>query len=283
MSNHTITGRGLFTGTESSVTFVGPRQGLWIRSEEHDAGCACVLGAVDPSPRLIGVPAGFPVRNTTLRTGNTYIATVEHLLGACAGLNIWNAQINLRGPEIPIDDGSAMCFVNLLQRMLGAGELRTGYAEPIMLRSPVRVAAPNNPDINIIAEPGTCIEYTYNLRYPASSGLAHQTATWKGDHADFAHRVSRARTFSFAHEAQAARAAGLFERFTPKDLPVVENNGELIDNTWRIPEEAATHKLLDLIGDLALLGAPLIAKITATGSGHALTHAFSREVRNSLR
>jgi UDP-3-O-[3-hydroxymyristoyl] N-acetylglucosamine deacetylase len=278
-----VQGRGLFTGEDASVTFVPWPDGLWLTLAEHNIGCACLVGAVHPTPQLANVPPGFPVRNTTLRIGEYHAATVEHVLSACAGLNIWNARLLLTGTELPIRDGSALDFVTLLQQLIAAGTLTTGNITPLRLREPIRTASPDNPDIHIIAEPSDELCYTYNLRYPSSSGLPHQSATWDGTAEHYITTVARARTFSFKSEVTMARAAGLFQSFTPKDLPVINADGTLIDNAWRSPNEAAAHKLLDLIGDLALLGAPLIAKVTATGTGHALTHAFSRAVRASLR
>jgi len=222
-----------------------------------------------------GLPRGVPVRNTTLASsdGVHVVATVEHVLSALAGAGIWDAVIEIDGPETPILDGSAADFA----RALGAaGWCGTADATPLRLAGPIEVRDASGATITATPrERGG--SFTYHLNYGPASPLRPQTASWRqGDVAEYLARVAPARTFSLEAEAAAARAAGLFAHLTPRDMLVIGPDGLPVDNAFRFPDEPARHKLLDLIGDLALLGRPLAADVIATRSGHTLAHAFCR-------
>jgi|ERR1051325_799815 UDP-3-O-acyl-N-acetylglucosamine deacetylase len=284
--NH-ISGVGLFSGRPASFA-IGPgdRSGT-IKFEGY--------GHVNPfSPASVrrvtydtswsGLPSAVPIRNTTLNASGWRepppeppihaIATVEHLLAALAGLGVFEAYIHIesdKSAEVPILDGSAKPWVDALLPVLADGPA----LDPITLTHPIEV---QGGDASISATPAASISYTYNLDYGPASPLKPHSATWRGDPTDFIQNISPARTFSLRSEAQAAQKAGLFKHLTPKDMLVIGDNGQPIDNAWRMEGEPARHKLLDLIGDLALLGRPLLANVVATRSGHRLTHEFCRQI-----
>lgn len=267
-------GPGLFTGIDGRVE-VGPA-GRRLTIRRGITSAAVDVSLVDPTPTLPGVPAGFPVRNTTLRLADgVSVATVEHVLSAAAGLGQWGATLHVDGPEVPIDDGSASAFTTMLA---GAGQ---GEVEPIVPRDEVTVTE-GSATIVIRPRRERGLRFTYRLDYGPGSPLTPQEATWEGDAAAYAAEVAPARTFSLAHEVAMATRAGLFKRFTPRELLVIGDDGQPIENAWRFANEAARHKLLDLIGDLALLGRPLQAEVVATRSGHALAHRACREVLAGL-
>ena len=268
-------GPGLFTGIDGRIE-VGPGgQCLTIRRGITVAPVH--VGLVNHAPTLPGVPAGFPVRNTTLQLAEgVSVATVEHVLSAAAGLGQWGATLHLDGPEVPIDDGSARVFATMLA---GAG---SGDVEPLVPREALTVTqGAASIVIRPRREPG--LRFTYRLDYGPQSPLKPQEATWEGDASEYASEIAPARTFSLAHEVAFAQSAGLFSRFTARDLLVIGDDGRPIENEWRFENEASRHKLLDLIGDLALLGRPLQAEVTATRSGHALAHRACREVLAGAR
>ena len=267
-------GPGLFTGIDGRIEVGPPGQRLALRRGITVASVDVSL--VNSAPTLPGVPAGFPVRNTTLQLSpQVSIATVEHVLSAAAGLGQWGATRHLDGPEVPIDDGSARVFATMLA---GAG---SGDVEPLVPREEMTVTeGAASIVIRPRREPG--LRFTYRLDYGPQSPLKPQEATWEGDAAEYVAEVAPARTFSLAHEVAFAQRAGLFTRFSARDLLVIGDDGHPIDNAWRFGNEASRHKLLDLIGDLALLGRPLQAEVTATRSGHALAHRACREVLAGL-
>ncbi len=302
-------GPGLFSGKPGDVRiFPMLSGGIIIESREpalpHQLFGVCLasshatLANLTTDTTWSGLPSAVPIRNTTLALrdrpsttpGTTHVAaTVEHLLAALAGLNIWNAWIALSGPEIPILDGSALPFVEALRHSLAPlpeSHLTAPRSpipqSPLILTTTISV---EHKGANITASPpptGSPLSYTYELDYGTDSPLPTQRATWTGEATDFAESIAPARTFSLEHEARAAQQAGLFRHLTPSDMLVIGSDGNPINNQWRMEDEPAKHKLLDLIGDLALLGRPLHATVKANRSGHALTHELVRRIVASV-
>jgi len=312
-ASNQIHGVGLFSGRGARVRLLAPpvgRQGIFI--ERPDVGVLPVL----ISPVLVlqesmenaqksahihaqwmhtldGRPILMKPRNTTLvlplansgsHAGVAVAATIEHVLSALAGLSIWNATIVLEGDEVPIADGSALPFVELA-RASGLGDetsvLGLAKADPLVLTREIKVSDASG--ATIIARPlsrgfTSRLSYTYCLDYGSTSPVAAANATWLGEATEFVKAIAPARTFSLVHEAHAARAAGLFTHLSPADMLVIGDDGVPIDNAWRVGNELAAHKLLDLIGDLALIGKPLCAEVIATRSGHALAHELCRRI-----
>ena len=289
-----VSGTGLFSGRSSSVRFAPARPGAGWTVVREDAGGGVRIGAlvthVTADTSWSGLPAGVPIRNTTLLGADAAgrpvaAATVEHVLSALAGLGVWDAAIHLEGVECPILDGSALGFVDALRGALE--DLGTDPSPvPILLTRTIEVRDEKT-GATITGEPlgvGESPSYTYDLDYGPESPLCPHRASWDLSAGMYAREVAPARTFSLHHEVAFARRVGLFAHASAGDLLVVGTDGLPIDNQWRFPDERsistepARHKLLDLIGDLALLGRPLRARVTASKSGHALTHQFCRAV-----
>ncbi|MCX5690500.1 MAG: UDP-3-O-acyl-N-acetylglucosamine deacetylase [Planctomycetota bacterium] len=270
MTMRALQGVGLFTGVDARVE-CSAGEGLTLcrgGAVEHVS-----VGLVQATPVLENVPPGFPVRNTTIgMSDGRPLATVEQVLSCAAGLGVWGVRLTVEGPEIPIDDGSAAAFVRLME-----GFARV-ESEPIVPREVIEVDDGRGASIIVKPRRERGCSFTYVLDYGAGSPIAPQRATWEGDPREYATEIAPARTFSLLHEVQMAQKFGLFKRFTPRDLLVVGPDGAPIENAWRFANEPARHKLLDLIGDLALLGVPLQADVVATRSGHAMTHEVCRRV-----
>lgn len=267
-----VAGLGLFSGKASVVT-IQPRAAGGLTLHRAGAVVPALVASVSADTGWTGLPGGVPVRNTTLGAGASVFATVEHLMSALAGLGVWSAAVRIEGgPETPILDGSALPWVEALRSALAPAPA----TEPLVMRERIEVV---QGDASIVATPrARGLSYTYALDYGTGSPIPAQRATWDGSSAAYAAEIAPARTFSLRREAEAARALGLFEHLTPREMIVVGDDGEPIENAWRTASEPAAHKLLDLIGDLALLGRPLQAEVVATRSGHALTHEFCRRV-----
>jgi UDP-3-O-acyl-N-acetylglucosamine deacetylase len=221
------------------------------------------------------VPAGRPAGGSGAEAV-AIVYTTEHLLAALAGLGITDALVELDGPELPIGDGSAKSFVEAIA-LAGAHDLDV-TVEPLTVREPLHVQSPDG-TASIIIEPLAPEEpptYRYELDYGPAASLRPQSAEWRGSPEAFLHDVAPARTFSLRAEAAQMQALGLFRSFTPRDLLVIDDAGLPIENAWRYDDEPARHKLLDLIGDLALVGRPIHARITARRAGHVLNHAMAR-------
>lgn len=270
-----LQGPALFTGLDASMSVLPAPAGTGIVLRTGEDEAPATIAQLSDKP-VHPAFAGRRPRCTTLAVGTHTVAMTEHALGALAGLGITDAIIETRARELPIDDGSAG---TLTAEILDAGvTILNDTIEPIRLREPIEF---RDKDAVITAEPFDGIDYAYHLDYGQGSPIPAGTARWTGDADDFARSIAPARTFSTSEEAEQARAAGLFTRFTPADLLVIGPGGP-VDNMWRFADEPARHKLLDLIGDLALLARPLHARVRAHKSGHADTHALCRLILRSL-
>lgn len=208
-------------------------------------------------------------RCTSLCTQGVNIATVEHVLSALAGLGITDALIEINSDqpqcEIPIMDGSAIDFVNAIQAV-GVQQL-DATIDQITIAQTIYI---EEGDSSITIEPADSPNYSYTLAYEHQA-ITNATVVWNGDASDYTNRIAPARTFCLEHEATAMQSAGMFTHLSTKDMLVLGDTGP-IDNTLRHKHECALHKLLDLIGDLSLVGRPLCAKVIANKSGHAMAH-----------
>ncbi|MEL6797393.1 MAG: UDP-3-O-acyl-N-acetylglucosamine deacetylase [Planctomycetota bacterium] len=268
-------GRGLFTEAESVLTIRPGDDGIAFR-----VGGVRIPATVEhlSSEPVVQAFAQMPARHTVLAKDGVRVITTEHVLAALAGMGVTDAELGLEGgEEVPIDDGSAAAFVRAIQSV-GLTEL--GDAEPLVITEVITVE--DGSGGMIVAEPcdgpAAVPDYSYLLEYGESAPLDKQTASWSGDAGAFASEVAPARTFSFAAEVEQMRALGLFTRFTPADLLVLDGEGEPIENELRFDDEPARHKLLDLIGDLALVGRPIVGRVAAYRSGHALNHKMARRL-----
>lgn len=216
-----------------------------------------------------------PPRCTTLARGDRCIHTVEHILSALLGLGITDAIIEIDSPELPIGDGSAAMFADAI-RSAGIRNLRHP-AHSIRLTETLTIR--DTSGATITAHPSDTLSMEYHLDYPGTI-IATQSACWDGSPDSYERDLAPARTFSLQHEAEAMHALGLFRSFTPRDLLVIGSDGP-IDNQFRFPDEPARHKLLDLIGDLTLVGQPFVARVVADRSGHALNHRMAALIAES--
>ncbi len=273
----TVRGVGLFSGVACSCTFLPAEPGSGIRFRRADLAGSPVIPATIASvcsdPSALGLPLPRPVRCTILAAGSAFVLTVEHAMSALTGLGIANAMVEVSGPEVPGLDGSAAPFVEAL---LGAGltDLPGRGPDPLVIRREI-VAGDETSGVVVArprSEPGC--RYRYGLDYGPGAPLAPQHASW-GTGQDYAHEVAPARTFALAQEAAAMKAAGLFRHLSARDMLVIGPKGP-IENAYRFPDEPARHKLLDLIGDLALVGRPIQGEIVARRSGHHVNHALVR-------
>jgi len=213
---------------------------------------------------------------TTLKLGDVSIGTVEHALAAAAGLGLDNCLIEIEGPEVPIVDGSALPFVRLFH---AAGfERQDARVQPLTLDRSVEVV---REDRRVYYEPdGPNLTITYEIDFPHPVvGRQEMTFTLRPD--DFAARVSPARTFGFSKEVEAMRARGLARGGTLHNAVVLDDTG-ILSGPLRFRDEFVRHKVLDLIGDLALLGRPLHGHIHARKAGHALHIEFARALHAAL-
>lgn len=277
-----IHGTGLFTGAPATLTILPTPVGSGITFRRDDNPHAGSIPAVIQSVALPGAGplAKLPSRNTVLLSPPAcFVATIEHVMSALVGMGIADATVAIRGPEVPILDGSA---AEIVRDLLAGSTPAQAASTPITLAAPVSVSDGKGGTITATprATPGTRFEYL--LDYGPAFPTLTQSASWDSAPADatdvYAREIAPARTFCLLPEAQALRAAGLFAHVGPSEMLVIGPDGSPIENAFRFANEPARHKLLDLIGDVGLLGRPLQADIVSTRGGHALTHELCRAV-----
>ncbi|WP_028310581.1 UDP-3-O-acyl-N-acetylglucosamine deacetylase [Derxia gummosa] len=209
---------------------------------------------------------------TTLDRDGVKIATVEHLMSALAGLGIDNAVIDVSAPEIPIMDGSASTFVFLLQQ---AGiEEQPAAKRFVRVKKTVEV---REGDKWARLEPfhGFRMNFSIAFNHPAIDATG-QFAEIDFDTTSYVKEIARARTFGFMQEVEALRAAGLGQGGTMDNVIVMDEYRVLNQDGLRYDDEFVKHKLLDAIGDLYVLGKPLLAAYSANKSGHAINNQLLR-------
>jgi UDP-3-O-[3-hydroxymyristoyl] N-acetylglucosamine deacetylase len=212
--------------------------------------------------------------STTLEANGAKVATVEHLMSAFAGLGIDNAYVDVSAAEVPIMDGSAGPFVFLLQ---SAGVQEQPVAKKyIRVKKPVRV---ESGDKWALIEPfeGYRIQFTISFDHPVI-GATSPTVTVDFAHTSYAKEVARARTFGMTSEVELMRSQGLGMGGSLDNAIVIDDFRVLNQDGLRYEDEFVKHKILDAVGDLYLLGHPLIGAVTAFKSGHALNNQLMRKL-----
>jgi len=209
--------------------------------------------------------------NTSLGRGGVRIGTVEHLLAALAGCGIDAARIEVEGPEVPIGDGSSAPFVQLIQRA-GIHELRAPRRF-LQVRKPV-VVTDGDKVAKLLPARRLRISYTVDFQHPL---ISDQKFAIELDGRSFQKEIARARTFGFKRDVEKLHRAGLARGGSLENAVVVDDFHILNAEGLRFPDEFVRHKILDGLGDLALLGMPVIGHFVAVKSGHALNHQLVRK------
>jgi UDP-3-O-[3-hydroxymyristoyl] N-acetylglucosamine deacetylase/3-hydroxyacyl-[acyl-carrier-protein] dehydratase len=290
-----LSGVGLHTGQHVTLRFLPAPPNHGIKFQRIDL------------PEKPVIPADIDLvvsveRGTTLDKNGVKVATVEHLMAACLGLQIDNLLIELDGMEIPIIDGSAQPFVDVLEKA-GIQEQQE-MREVFELRHPISFIDKEN-RVEMLAMPSD--------RYRVTAMIDYQSPVLGQQHASLSHlnefksQFAGSRTFCFLHELEALLEAGLIKGgdldnaivvvdkpvdenevarlakiFQKPDITVVEE-GILNNVKLRHPNEPARHKLLDIMGDLALIGIPFNAQIIATRPGHKSNIEFGKKIKAHIK
>jgi UDP-3-O-acyl N-acetylglucosamine deacetylase len=213
-------------------------------------------------------------RATVLGKDGATVSTVEHLLSAIFGMGVSNASIHVRGPEIPVADGSAKTFADAIAAagITSQGEIRPSYviAEPFFARDNEKT---------LIALPASTFRVKFTVDYPPPVGAHYIDAEITPEF--FQQEIAPARTFGYLHEVEALRKRGLAQGGTLENAVVFAPDGPMQPLRW--PNETVRHKVLDLLGDFALLGAWPQFEVVAIKSGHKLHCIAMNELRKSMQ
>ncbi|MDE3224446.1 MAG: UDP-3-O-acyl-N-acetylglucosamine deacetylase [Nitrospirota bacterium] len=217
------------------------------------------------------VSFGASIRNlmstdlcTALSANGTLVKTVEHLLAALVGLEVDNVYVELDGGEIPAMDGSASAFVRLIR---SAGITPQERPQPYLkILRPIEISEGGR---RVAIAPAATTKITCSVEYNHPM-IQQQTYEYDWSVASFEQDIADARTFAFLKEVEALWARGLAKGGSLDNTVVLSEDGIVNESGLRFENEFVRHKVLDLIGDMALLGVPVIGHLTADRSGHAL-------------
>lgn len=215
------------------------------------------------------------VLSTELVAGDATVRTVEHLLAALSGMGIDNARIEIDGPEVPLLDGSAQ---NWVEAILAAGIAPQAAERPIHhLSQPIWLQAG---DAFVAALPATELRFTYGIDFELSA-IGNQWYSWSPSRESFETAIASARTFGFAAQIEQLRKSGLIKGGSLENALVCGESG-WINPPLRFSNEPVRHKLLDLVGDLSLLGSFPCAHILAYKASHQLHTQLAQQLMRVL-
>jgi UDP-3-O-[3-hydroxymyristoyl] N-acetylglucosamine deacetylase/3-hydroxyacyl-[acyl-carrier-protein] dehydratase len=262
-----ISGYGFFHGSDVTLRFQPANPGTGIVFERTD---------LPDRPRVLARIDNVVAseRRTTIRRGAATVEMTEHVMATLCGMRVDNCIIQIDAAECPGCDGSSRPFVEVLEK---AGIVEQDrMRETLVLESSVIVRDGN---ASLAAHPGASDELTlaYHLDYGQDAPIHAQSFCVALSPQTFKDHLAASRTFVTESEANALRAAGLGVRPTAAELLIFGREG-VIGNSVRYRDECARHKLLDLVGDLALLGFDIEGFVVAHRSGHQTNHALARRL-----
>jgi len=295
MKQHTLKesfsfeGKGLHTGLYIHSTFypAAPNTGIRIRRVDLPK---------QPTHEALAEYVSATERGTVVERGKWKVSTIEHAMSALYAMGVDNCLIELDGPELPILDGSARMFVREIQRV--GLEEQDAEQKVFVVEKPIEYRSEHGNYMLIL--PSDKYEVEVTLRYP--TGLLQEQRAELNDLNDYAREVSAARTFCFMREIEPLLRLGLIKGGDLKnalviyETPLSQEGFNLIADKLgqphmdatklgylsplNYPNEPARHKLLDLIGDMALLGCRIQGRIIATRPGHTFNTQCCRQLRN---
>jgi UDP-3-O-[3-hydroxymyristoyl] N-acetylglucosamine deacetylase len=256
-------GIGLHTGRHAKVVLKPASRDTgitFIRSDKNTVIKAHVGSVIDTA---------FA---TTIGQDGTKIRTVEHIMAALAGLGIDNIVIDVTGPEIPILDGSSTELISII---LKAGIAKQGKKRPYLrIRKPI-IYDDGNSKVAALPYDGRRITYSIYFNH---YGFGEQRLSLEVNEESFAREIAPARTFGFLKDIEYLRTNGLAKGGSLDNAIILGENGVLNSSGLRFKDEFVRHKVLDSIGDLAILGFPIYGHIIANKSGHSANIKFLKKL-----
>lgn len=263
---------------EVSCTGIGLHSGkrvkLTIKPGPTDTGISFVRKDIFGHPAIKVHSENVVETNLSTTIGNNgyKVSTIEHLMAAFFGLGIDNARVELDGPEVPIMDGSSAPFVFLLKD--GGIKEQRNPKRFILVRKPFNVQEGNR-SVHLYPSKELKISYTIDFHHPLLRDQAYELC-FSGK--DFVNEISRARTFGFLKDIQTLWDNGLALGGSLDNAIVIDEFRIINEDGLRYKDEFVRHKILDFIGDLAILGSPVIGHFVVQKSGHFLNQIMLRKL-----
>ncbi|MFZ3005957.1 MAG: UDP-3-O-acyl-N-acetylglucosamine deacetylase [Phenylobacterium sp.] len=268
---HTLQGPAIFAGVG---VHTGAHTRVSVRPAPANTGIVFVRTDVTDRDNRVPVSAEA-VCKTQLGTvitnaADVTVATIEHLMAALVMLDIDNAVVELDGPEMPIMDGSSLPFVEILDR---AG--RRGQDAPRRYIEILETVEVVDGDKRATLSPADEFEVAFEIAFD-STAIGRQRVDLPMNERAFRSELANCRTFGFLHEVEALRAMGLARGGSMENAVVIEGDRILNPEGLRRPDEFVRHKALDAIGDLFVLGAPILGRFEGVLAGHGINNAVVR-------
>ena len=259
-----------------AIEGIGLHSGLYTKVELRPAPAGSGITFVRSDLNELRIPALQSSTTaldyaTTVGKDDVSVGTVEHLLSAVFAYQITDIDIVLDGPEVPIIDGSALPFAHLLDAA-GVRDLDETIGV-LRIRRTIEVQEGSK---TIRIAPSDKLTIRYKIDFPHAA-VGKQSLTFDLEPESFTRKIAPARTFGFLRDVEKLRAAGLARGGSVENCIVMDDH-RIINGSLRFKDEFVRHKVLDLVGDLALIGRPLVGEITAHRAGHALHSRFVQEI-----
>ena len=258
------------------ITGIGLHSGIYTRLELHPAPAGSGITFVRSDLDGLRIPALQAWTTaldyaTTVGKDDVSVGTVEHLLAAIVACGITDLDVHIDGPEVPIVDGSALPFMHLID---AAGTKPLGEKIAVLrITEPIEVSE-GEKSIRIAPANRLIIKYRIDFDHPT---IGREAMHFDFHNDNFLRKIAPARTFGFMRDVEKLRAAGLARGGTVENCVVLDDSG-VMNGPLRFKDEFVRHKILDLIGDLALIGRPIAGEITANRAGHALHSRFVEKI-----
>lgn len=262
----TCSGIGLHSGNKVYLALRPAAANTGIIFDIHTPGG---IRRVSPSPKAVATT----VLATTLGLNGATVSTVEHLLATVLGLGIDNLVVSVEGGEIPIMDGSASAFLSLFAE---AGVRKLSASRKVMRVNRPLELHDGNKYIRALPYAGFRIDYTIDFPHPT---IGRERFCMDVTPESFS-RVANARTFGFFKDVEYLRSNGLARGGSLESVVVLDDNGVMNPEGLRYKDEFVRHKVLDFIGDMAMLGMPIQGQFEVCCSGHQLNNTFLRKAEN---
>lgn len=266
--------------TNVSITGIGLHSGIYTKVELRPVpagqGLTFVRADLD-GLRIPAVQASTTALDhaTTVGRDDVSVGTVEHLLSAIMACGVTDVDIHIDGPEVPIVDGSALPFMHLID---AAGVRELPAQIPVLrITEPIEITE-GDKSIRIAPSNRLVLKYKIDFDHPA---IGRESFHFDFEHDNFLRKIAPARTFGFMRDVEKLRAAGLARGGSVENCVVLDDRG-VVSGPLRFKDEFVRHKILDLLGDLALIGRPIVGEITAHRAGHAMHSRFVEKILRAV-
>jgi UDP-3-O-[3-hydroxymyristoyl] N-acetylglucosamine deacetylase len=259
-----------------SITGIGLHSGIYTKVELHPVSAGSGITFVRADLGGLRIPALQASTTaldyaTTVGKDDVSVGTVEHLLSSIMACGITDVDIRIDGPEVPIVDGSALPFMHLIDAA-GVRDLDE-QVEVLRIDQPIEIID-GDKMIRMVPANRLILKYKIDFAHPV---IGRQSLVFDFGHDSFLRKIAPARTFGFMRDVEKLRAAGLGRGGSVENCIVLDDTG-VVNGALRFKDEFVRHKILDLLGDLALIGRPIVGEITAYRAGHAMHSRFVEKI-----